>query len=241
MYRKKRLQMSEKLQLPTVTLLMVDCVNAVQAANVLNHCKSLCDFGDVKFLTSADIEHKNLVKIPALTSLVSYSIFMLSKCHEYINTPNVLTVQCDGWILNPQSFNTQWLDLDYIGGLYMQEDKVGSGGFSLRSKKIMQNVSKIIPSWDWTQAHADQIQATLGLYEDGVLSVSHFAKSYKIGSLEQAADFAQSGNRNPQYFREHPFGFHRSWQSIDFKTGRIDSSDTTKEVLTGYNAEIELL
>lgn len=233
--------MSEKLQLPTVTLLMVDCVNPTQAAKVLDHCKSLCDFGDVKFLTSCDIEHENLVKIPALTSLVSYSIFMLSKCHEYINTPNILTVQCDGWILNPKSFNPEWLDLDFIGGLYMQEDKVGSGGFSMRSKKIMQDVAKIIPSWDWTQTHADQIQATLGLYEDGVLSVSHFAKSYKIGSIEQAINFAQSGNRNSNYFREYPFGWHRTWQNIDFKTGRVDSSDTSKEVHAEYNAQIELL
>lgn len=227
--------MSEKLQLPTVTLLMVDCVNATQAAKVLDHCKSLCDFGDVKFLTSADIEHENLVKIPALTSLVSYSIFMLSKCHEYINTPNILTVQCDGWILNPQSFNPEWLELDFIGGLYMQTDLVGSGGFSLRSKRIMQDVSKIIPSWDWTQAHADQIQATLGLYEDGVLSVSHFAKSYKIGSLDQAADFSQAGNRNPKYFRERPFGWHRTFQNIDFKTGIVDSSDLTKDITNGYH------
>ncbi len=233
--------MHEKLQLPTVTLLMVDCVNPVQAAKVLNHCKSLCDFGAIKFLTSCDIEHENLVKIPALTSLVSYSIFMLSKCHEYIDTPNVLTVQCDGWILNPKSFKQEWLSLDYIGGLYMQEDKVGSGGFSLRSKKIMQDVSKIIPSWNWTQEHADQIQATLGLYEDGVLSVSHFAKSYKIGSLDQAADFSQAGNRNPKYFREYPFGFHRTHQVIDFKTGRVDSSDTSRDITQGYFNEIELL
>lgn len=232
---------TEKLQLPTVTLLMVDCVSPYKAAKVLDHCKSLCDFGVVKFLTSADIEHENLVKIQPLTSLVQYSIFMLSKSHEYVETSHVLTVQCDGWILNPQSFKQEWLELDFIGGLFMQTDEVGSGGFSLRSKRIMQDVSKTIPNWDGTPDHANQIQHQVGLYEDGVLSISKFAKGYKIATPEQGADFSQAGNRNPNYFREYSFGYHRTWQVIDFKTGRVDSSDTTKDIHISYDAQIDLL
>lgn len=230
-----------KLQLPTVTLLMVDCVNATKAAKVVDHCKKMCDFGAVKFLTSADIEHENLVKIPPLNSLVQYSIFMLSKSHEYIDTPNVLTVQCDGWILNPNSFKPEWLDLDFIGGLYIQTDQVGSGGFSLRSKRIMQDVSKTIPNWDGTPDHANQIQHSVGLYEDGVLTLTKFSKGYKIATPEQAADFSQAGNRNPNYLREYSFGYHRTWQVVYFKTGRVDSSDTTKNIHISYDAQIEEL
>jgi len=230
-----------KLQLPTVTLLMVDCVNPLKAMKVVDHCKSMVDFGAVKFLTSCDVEHENLVKINPLTTLVQYSIFMLSHAHKYIDTSHVLTVQCDGWILNPQSFDMDWLKLDFIGGLFMQQDKVGSGGFSLRSKKIMFDISKVIPSWDYTDAHSLVIQDTLGLYEDGILSVSYFAQSYKVGNNKQAADFAQAGNRNPMYFRSNPFGFHRTWQQIDFSTGVVDSSDLSKDIQSGYDFEINLL
>lgn len=230
-----------KLQLPEVTLFMCDCINAKKAIRVLEHCKSLCDFGDIKFLSSIPVEHENLVKIKPLNSLIAYSIFMLKNSHEYINTSHFLTVQCDGWILNPDSFDYSLLKLDFVGGLFMQYPKVGSGGFSLRSKKIMQDVSKIIPDWDGTQEEAEKIQAGLGYYEDGILTLSSFSKNYKIASLEQAANFSQAGNRNKLYFRERPFGWHRTWQTIDFKTGRVDSSDLTKDIHISYDSEIDSL
>lgn len=134
-----------KLQLPTVTCMIIDCLDVDRAIKVLEHCKSMCDFGDVKLLTSLPTDYSHAVKIMPLQSLIAYSVFMLTRVHEYIDTPNVLIVQRDGWILNLQSFDPAWLELDYIGPLFVQYDKVGSGGFSLRSKKIMQEVSETVP------------------------------------------------------------------------------------------------
>ena len=144
-----------KLQLPTVTLMIIDCVNANRAERVIEICKEKADFGAIKFLTSLPSESEYKIEIVPLKTIVAYSIFMLTKCHEYIDTPNVLIVQRDGFILNPQSFNPAWLDLDYIGPLFIQYDKVGSGGFSLRSRKMMQQVASNVGEWDGTQAHAD--------------------------------------------------------------------------------------
>lgn len=230
-----------KLQLPTTTLLCVDCIDSKRAIRVIEHCKSLSDFGAVKFLSSIPTDYEHRVRIMPLNSLIAYSVFMLSRVHEYIETPNFLIVQRDGWILNTDSFDPKWLELDFIGGLYMQYDKVGSGGFSLRSKKIMEDVSKIVPHWDGTQKEADRIQKGLGYYEDGILSLSPFSKNYKIASLEQAANFSQAGNRNPIYFRERPFGWHRTWQEINFQTGVVDSTDITKDIHVSYDHEIEVL
>lgn len=227
-----------KLQLPTVSLMCIDCLDTDRAIKVLEHCKSKVDFGAVKLLTSLECDYEHRVEIMPLHSLIMYSVFMLTKVHLYIDTPHVLIVQRDGWILNPESWDPAWLELDYIGPLFMQYDKVGSGGFSLRSKKIMEKTAATM-YWDQCLGTAEQIQSTLNYYEDGVLSFSK--NGYKIASNEQAADFAQGGNRNPKYFRDKPFGFHRTWQEIDFKTGVVDSSDLTKDIHITYDHEIDVL
>jgi hypothetical protein len=230
-----------KLQLPTVTLLIVDCVNADMAKKVVDICKSKVDFGDIKLLTHLPIDSEYKVEIVPLKTLVAYSIFMLTKCHEYTNTSHVLVVQLDGFILNPESFNYDWLSLDYISPLFVQYDKVGSGGFSLRSKALMQNVSANMPKWDGTQRHADYIQSQLGYYEDGVICLSNKFKHFKFATPEQAAMFAQGGNKNPTYYRDRPFGFHRTHQVIDFTTGLVDSSDTERQMTNNYDNEINTL
>ena len=223
-----------KLQLPTVTLVCIDCIDSKGAIRVLEHCKTMADFGEVKLLSSIPVNYQHRVKIMPLNSLVAYSIFMLTRFHEYIDTEHCLIVQRDGWILNPESFDEKWLtELDYIGALFMQYDKVGSGGFSLRTKRLMQKAAEVTPQWDGTDAHAHEIQQTL--YEDGMICFSEKYSGFRIATPEQAANFSQGGNRNPAYFRERPFGFHRTWQKIDFKTGIVDSSDTSQDVSQSYD------
>lgn len=230
-----------KLQLPTVSLICVDCVDVNRAIKILEHCKSKVDFGAVRLLTSIPTDYEHAVKITPLNSLIAYSIFILTKVHEYIKTDHVLIVQRDGWILNPESFNPSWLEFDYIGPLFVQYDKVGSGGFSLRSKKLMVAISKTLPSWENAQQDINRYQDKLGYYEDGVISFSGVLSKFKFPSLEQAADFAHGGNRNPKYFREKPFGFHRTFAEINFKTGVIDYSDLTKDLHVTYDHEIDTL
>lgn len=230
-----------KLQLPTVTLMCIDCVDPERAVKVLDICKSKVDFGEVKLLTNDCRVLPYRVKIPSLNSLIMYSVFMLTKVHEYIDTPHVLIVQRDGWILNPSSFDPAWLELDYIGPLFVQYDKVGSGGFSLRSRKIMRGAAALVPNWGGTMQDAHKIQSSLGQYEDGILSLSNWSKDYKIASKLQGSRFAQGGNRNPLYFNDRPFGFHRTWQEIDFKTGVVNSSDLSKDLHISYDYEIDEL
>lgn len=210
-----------KLQLPSVTLICTDCLNANRAIKVLEHCKSLCDFGAVKFLTSIPVEYEHRVKIMPLNSLIAYSIFMLTRFHEYIETEHCLIVQRDGFILNPESWDDEWLSLDYIAPLFVQYSHCGSGGFSLRSKKLMQAAAERTPKWDGTNQDAHRIQNDLNYYEDGVLSLSGKFKDFKIASLEQAGRFAAGGNKDPRYFYEKPFGFHGLINSIDHATGIV--------------------
>lgn len=231
-----------KLNLPSVTLLATDCIDANRMISVLELCKSKVDFGAVRLLTHVPVKYEHKVKIQPLNSLIAYSIFMLTKVYKYIDTPYFLTVQRDGWILNPQSWNDEWLDTHYCAPLFMQYNKCGSGGFSLRKTKMMEDIATIeMPEWDGSEKQAHEIQSGLSYYEDGICSLTERNGKYKIASLEQAADFSQGGNRDPKYFREKPFGFHRTWQEIDFKTGKVDSSDTTKDIHVSYDHEIDNL
>lgn len=230
-----------KLQLPSVTLMCIDCIDANRAARVLERCKEKADFGAVKLLTSLSTDYPHIEIMP-LNSLVAYSIFMLTRVYDYFDTDHVLIVQRDGFILNPGSFDVRWLELDYIGPLFVQMDKVGSGGFSLRSKKLMRYVSAMSPKWDGTQEQADYIQSKVSYYEDGVICLNNsINKGFKIATHEQAAQWGQGGNRNPQYFRKYPFGFHRTWQEIDFNTGSVDSKDMAKDLHVSYDHEIDAL
>jgi len=162
---------------------------------------------------------------------------MLTRAYEFIDTEFCLVVQRDGFILNPGKWDNEWLRLDYIAPLFMQYDIVGSGGFSLRSKRMMETIAGDWPKWDGTHEHATKIQETMNYYEDGVISFKYHHR-FKIAAAGQACEFGQGGNRNPKYFRERPLGFHRTFQKIDFKTGRVDSSDLSADLCRNYDSYI---
>jgi hypothetical protein len=211
----------EKLKLPNVTLLCIDCVNVTRAINVVEKCKSVCEFGAVKLLTSIPTDYPEAIEIMPLKSLVAYSIFMLTDSYKYIDTSHVLIVQRDGWILNPSAWKDEWLNYDYIGPLFIQYDHVGSGGFSLRSRAIMESAANLLPIWNGTQEDADLIQEKVGFYEDGFLAFSMIDQGFKYPSATEASFFAQGGNANSAYYQSRPFGFHGAIQNIDHTTGEV--------------------
>ncbi len=227
----------KKLSLPTTTLVCVDCRSIPNGNTVITsidksikaveRCKALCDFTEVKLLTSLPIEYEHKVEIQPLPTLVDYSIFMLKKLHEYISTPHMLVIQSDGWILNPSAWEPDWINFDYMGPLFNQFDYQGVGGFSFRSNKLMKAMSDYYPYWDGTASETERIQAIVANYEDGAIALAYredlVSKGFKFPSLEQASRFAQGGNPNNHYYVPKPFGFHGSWRDIDQVTGIVGS------------------
>ena len=106
------------------------------------------------------------------------------------------------------------------------------------STSVIASVASPRPAWNGTFEDAQILQEGLGYYEDGVLCLNINFKHFKFASKEQACEFAQGGNRNPDYLRAFPFGFHRTWQTINFATGKVDSSDTSKDLTASYEHEI---
>lgn len=214
-----------KPNLNTTTLLIVDCLNVDRAIKVIERCKLLCDFGAVKLLTHLPSDYLHRIEIPEIKTLIQYSVFMLKKAYQYVDTQHCLVVQRDGWILNPQSWNPAWVEYDYIGALFNQFDIMGVGGFSFRSKKLMEAISKKYPHWDGTNEHAQQLQKNMQMYEDGEIAITYRqqleAEGFRFAPLHEASKFAQGGNPNLFYYKPHPFGFHGSWRAIDQETGLV--------------------
>jgi len=136
-----------KLNLPNVSLIIIDCVEYDRAKLSFDHCCSYINFGEAKILTHLDINSPEIVKIPPITSIQQYSDFMIYELYKYCNTELMLIAQWDGFIKNMALWNDRFLEYDYIGAPWPSnvlfkgsplQFNVGNGGFSLRSKKLME-------------------------------------------------------------------------------------------------------
>lgn len=80
-----------------------------------------------------------------ISSLDDWNLFHVKYYHLYVTTKFVLNIHDDGFIINPNAWNNQYLEYDYIGALWGLEDyynRCGNGGFSLRSKRFLETVSQ---------------------------------------------------------------------------------------------------
>ncbi len=224
------------IDLSSVTLFCADCVDVDRAITAIEHCKKKIRFGAVKLMTSISTDYPHKVEIPPIVSHNGYSIWMLKRAHLYVDTPNFLVVQHDGFVINADAWDPAWLQYDYIGPLFTQDYSpplVGTGGFSFRSKRLQDYVNAKTPEWDGSDRDAQRLQAEIGAYEDGVISIrlrnELIAAGFKFAPIEEAIKFAQGGfpnreSRKPEdktHYCERPFGFHNYWSNINFETGFV--------------------
>jgi predicted GH43/DUF377 family glycosyl hydrolase len=130
-----------RLKLDDVTLVCVDDRRPELASVAIEECEKNVRFGDIKFFTNSD-SYKHAVKIPKLESMEGYCRFLVKDLHKHIRTSHCLIIQWDGYVVNPDSWQDEFLSYDYIGALWKEDGKVGNGGFSLRSKKLLQLLSE---------------------------------------------------------------------------------------------------
>ena len=151
--------MEKKLKLPNVTLLAATSVNIDQTQIALKISSHNIQFAAVKLLCSAsptkqypDIEYITISPM----NFLGYSRLIIEDLHRYFNTPHCLIVQSDSFVVNSNLWKEEFLDFDYIGApwsnkvqvnsdvvLNMEKNCVGNGGFSLRSRKLVDITSKI--------------------------------------------------------------------------------------------------
>lgn len=123
------------------TLVCIDCVNQGNAISAIQKSIQQCEFDRVLFLTDTYIEIPGIevVKIPSIKSKDDYSLFMIKQLWKFIHTDFMLVIQHDGYVLDGEMFDTRLYDYDYAGALWLERDglSAGNGGFSWRSKRLM--------------------------------------------------------------------------------------------------------
>ena len=157
--------MSSRLDLQSVTLCCVDTRHTAQAWQAIQRCTAQADFGQVLFFCAQEaaataherpgIQH---VVIPTLRSIQDYSRFMLKELGHHIQTSHALVIQWDGYITNPECWDENFLEWDYIGAPWVYKrraSEVGNGGFSLRSRALLQ-ATQALP-WDEQHPEDDAI------------------------------------------------------------------------------------
>lgn len=138
--------MMERPHLGDVTLVAVTSVALAATLAALRHSLAQASFG--KALLLSDHQPDGLAgsgiewrPIPRLASRGDYSRFVLSGLAGHIETGHALLVQWDGFVRDGRAWRDEFLAYDYIGAPWPQYDgvtAVGNGGFSLRSRRLLQ-------------------------------------------------------------------------------------------------------
>lgn len=130
-----------RIDLRDVTVCAADTLNPALAGRALSQSARHCAFGDAILFTDRQIEGAfRSVEIEPLRSRHDYSRFVLRQLHAHIATPFALVVQWDGFVLNGILWTSAFFDYDYIGAPWPWHPtmRVGNGGFSLRSKRLLE-------------------------------------------------------------------------------------------------------
>jgi hypothetical protein len=206
------------VKLPTVTLVSVSSVKIDRVIKALNYSTKGIDFGEVLLITDKDVNPDGIktIKIEPL-DYNGYSHFIIYELHKYINTEHVLIIQDDGFVVNPYKWSDEFLKYDYIGAPFPLPNpndtisyrdpfgnlmRVGNGGFSLRSKRILELSTELDLEWKEYFGY---------WHEDGFFSC-HNKHRYEENGCEYAPIEVASKFSHEKQIKETvgiiPFGFH---------------------------------
>jgi hypothetical protein len=137
--------MSVKLGLKTITLCAVGSHDRLPTARALDISNSHCDFADSILFSHEPVDGSfRNVKIERPGSMNAYTDFILKGLVQHIQTPFVLVTQWDGYVIDPLAWSKEFLQFDYIGsrwGWLPEGEQVGNGGFSLRSRRLLETMA----------------------------------------------------------------------------------------------------
>ena len=199
----------DRLALPTVTLCAVTSVNVEATVAALRSCLRQIKFCDALLLTDREVGDlpAEIRKVPIrpIESGRAYSHFMLCQLAEHIESDHCLVVQWDGFVADPAQWDDRFLDYDFIGAPWPQFSDghdVGNGGFSLRSRKLLEACR----SPDFAVSHPEDV--AIGRINRNFLEREHGIRFADRGT---AARFSFERSRADQ----PSFGFHGVFNMVE--------------------------
>lgn len=205
------------------------CASGVKIPESLNVIEQICEqfiFGGVNCLFGGESDG-----CPKMTSKEEYSRVICQYIPKFIGTSHMLICQWDSGVIHPELWKDDWLKYDYIGapwpadiaktiGRPKEEHRpcVGNGGFSLRSRRLMDWVSQRTYPMLQSGEHPDMVN------EDVVICRSWRkeaeAAGFVFAPIAVAAEFSVE-HPIPLITPPKTFGFHGQWwmEKLQKKTG----------------------
>jgi hypothetical protein len=194
---------------PSITLVCVENRNHALAKEMVAQTTSRMDFADIVMFSNQDnlIDGAKHVAIGDTMDIQGYCDLILKGLVDHVKTDHVLIVQWDSMVYNSKRWTNAYLNYDYIGAPWPWQpthSRVGNGGFSLRSRRLLEALQDPALVVDPTNYNSRQ--------EDNFICLLHseyLAQKYNIRwpDWSLAKEFSyELGDWEPD-----AWGFHGPW------------------------------
>ena len=182
--------------IPTIDLVAVACTKVPETIDAMKKCQEQMQFSRSLLFTHEDVEVEGIevIKIDQL-DYKGYNEFVAMTLWQHVSSEFALVVQNDGYITDGSLWSEDFLKFDYIGAPWPaqthftkegQEVRVGNGGFSLRSRRLLR--APTILGLEFSD------MGTGFFHEDGFLCVHNRKQleehNIKFAPVEVAAHFS---------------------------------------------------
>ena len=222
------------IELSDVTLISVDTTDNLDGTlKGIYTSMSGINFGAIKLITTKEQIEKNPdlkeegitleESVREIKNYNDYNYYVIYCLHNHVETSHCLLVQPDGFVLFPDKWDNEWLKYDYIGApwplvkdsyidTFGNHHQVGNGGFSLRSKKLLEVPTKVEVPWETNNSDFYWMPpGVVNYHEDGNICVHNRHIFVEQGCVFAPVDVAvrfSRENRIPECEGITPFGFH---------------------------------
>jgi Protein of unknown function (DUF5672) len=224
----------KKRQLADITLLSVSSINLNNTIYALWRSSRRLDFAAIKLIgverpkrmpkwLAFEVAQDNLLK-----SINDYSHYCLYNLWRHVDTPFCLKIHADGYVINPKKWDDDFLKWDYIGAPWQirgdayidpfgNHQRVGNGGFNLRSKKVLEVPLRTHIEWNVNQSDYYKHMGENNFAEDGNICVHNRhifeASGVKFAPLDIALKFSVE-QKVLEYRGVKTFGYHKNLPTI---------------------------
>lgn len=194
--------MTSKIHIPEITLLAIDRSDPSGITRSVDISTRHIEFGEVVLITDHNY----------FEGRKGYSKWCLTDMWKFVKTSHVLIIHSDSYVVNHKAWDDEWLAWDVIGPSWGYKDGLncGNGGFSLRSKRLLNILGQI----DYTGLNTDFEDCLLGRYlrpwlEDRYnieFAPDHICNQFAIEAYGSSVFVDSYGHRGNEY--RNQFGFH---------------------------------
>ena len=199
-----------------ISLVIIDTEIYKLAYKALKESIAKFDFDEVLIFSDNQDEWPDckIIPIPKITNFFQYNDLVINHLVKYLKNDYFILMQYDGYILDENQFSDKFFKYDYIGAPWpwYKTNNIGNGGFSWRSKKLMEAVSSLGYSEQNREPEDDFICRT----KRDILEETF---NCRFAPLEIASQFSIEHGLP----MSPTFGFHGIWHLVRIYKDDIDT------------------